>query len=1200
MLENNPNLRNREKLIHALKAELVGPNPVGEEIDCSGEIIVVKEKKDLFRPWRQKGTGEEILTLDSPCGRYGVGVLYPRGVAIENGDDAPENGPGEDAGYEEEGEDRITVPRVYETEGAELEPDALDFDLSLANSYRPSSMAISFLTRFPENARLNIQVTGGRYFRKEVRTEDVTENGDREKKEDVGNNEKSENAGDNGKREEKDQEEAGLKYKKHWWLRLPVRMDFSIAAGKLLGNGRQRLCPRPSESVNTEDLDLSMEVFSRPTGNPRERLITVSLVNRSSKTNNYDDSCLFQTHFTATVETPDGNAHILPYPVTERTSADGKDDEETRLAREEEESLDLLYRNRCTWAVGHGCAANWLYNWLHGKSAGFAKQVSAEPLPVVEVPSITPDIRRPDGTDLRVPMASLAGLVEGDDGFEALEEVVRLYSKWIDEREAEIDDLPGKYRSTARRHIARARSCAARMRDGITFLGQDAHALNAFRLANHAILLQQARDSREPREAKYDSRQHRLSFSRPYAPVDLSGLPDTRGYWRAFQIAFLLMTLRSTVEGKDPDRENVELIWFPTGGGKTEAYLGLAAFAIFYRYLRNPQDHGCHVLMRYTLRLLTAQQFQRASRLICAMEYLRRKEDVLAKVSRNFSIGIWLGSNTTPNTRKDAIALLRDLEKPGRKDENRFLVTRCPWCNAQMGPLRITRSKQLVPGYERGENTVVLKCPDPDCEFHRGLPVYVIDEDIYEYRPDLIIGTVDKFAMLAWRPQARAIFGLDPDGKRFVSPPGLIIQDELHLISGPLGSMVGLYEPLIEALCTDNRTDPPLQPKIVSSTATIRRYESQIRSLYGRNRTTLFPPPGLDSSDSFFARYATDEQGTLLPGRKYVGVHVPGIGSFQTAQVRVFSALLMASVPLEKEERDPWWTLLAFFNSLRELGGALSLFQSDIPEYMNGIRKRDGLEQRRFLNTILELTGRISGQEVPEAISRLEAPTTGSRPAVDVCLASNIIEVGVDIDRLSLMGVVGQPKTTSQYIQVTGRVGRRWWERPGLVVTLYSASKPRDRSHFEKFRSYHERLYAQVEPTSVTPFSPPALDRALHAVMIAYVRQFGGMLLQPWPVPCDLLENLKALLLPRISRSEPEERENFIDVFNRRISQWKRWERASWETSDANPGLMYPAGEYVPDEFRNISWPVPMSMRNVDAECVLKIKLPDPEQLSHE
>ena len=450
------------------------------------------------------------------------------------------------------------------------------------------------------------------------------------------------------------------------------------------------------------------------------------------------------------------------------------------------------------------------------------------------------------------------------------------------------------------------------------------------------------------------------------------------------------------------------------------------------------------------------------------------------------------GANT-PNTHLSAQNDLKRLQSG--KGENRFLLNKCPWCAAAMGPSQKKgrARKQLTPGYKKSGDGITLHCPDSKCDFSHQLPVLIIDEDIYQQQPSLLIGTVDKFAQLSWRSDARRLFGIDEHGQRQLAPPALIIQDELHLISGPLGTMVGLYEPLIEDLCTDKRLPSPSKPRIVCSTATIRRYKEQSRALYGRTSTYLFPPSGLEAEDSFFAVYArednpasTGEKPPLKAGRKYLGIMAPGLGSLQTLQVRAFTALLQAPrfLPEKADEtpevpenaRDPWWTLLTFYNSLRELGGGLTLFQSDIQDYWREIQKRYGKNfPYRYLNQIEELTSRLRNDEVPDAIRKLEVTTDSeTEKAIDACIASSIIEVGIDIDRLSLMCIVGQPKTTAQYIQVSGRVGRKWWERPGLVCTLYSPGKPRDRSHYEHFRSYHQKLYAQVEPTSVTPFSEPA------------------------------------------------------------------------------------------------------------------------------
>jgi hypothetical protein len=1151
-------IENRDKILRALREELVGPSPQGEEIDCS-QPISFQQPADSYGPWRQKGSGEEILQRDPPCKRYGVGVLYPAATSSE-GEDVAGIGlesSGDESGTgatEPEGADAFRTPltadaqrdlQEVERRGGSVfdDPDPDDFDLSAANEYKPGSMGVSFLAEFPEGAVLRVEAAGGRYRRKAVQV-------------------------------------AGQE--RIWWLRSPVTIACEFPASSFSALREARVQDGSCVKHNCDDLGLNVEVFSRPYGGGK-RLVTVCLVNRKHSPGILDQLCLFQAFFEASVVTADGEAHILPYPGPAHEEQD-----------DEEKSLALLYRHAQTFATGHGCSADW-----SSAGEGRASSVSAESLPVAETPSITPEVRREDGTPVEVPMAPLAGLVDGEDGLDSLSEVVSLYEAWIGEQHSRISSLKAEYREAAGRHLDECSRSAGRMREGLNYLRTDARAMKAFQLANHAILLQQIRTGGEPREAQFDLQAERISFTGGYPSPDPLNPGTNRGNWRPFQVAFLLASIRSAADGNAPDRRTVELIWFPTGGGKTEAYLGLAAFSLFMRRLADPADSGVHVLMRYTLRLLTAQQFQRASGLLCAMEHLRRQNPAELGTEK-FSIGIWVGGSTTPNTRQEAKRILSSLKSDAQFTENKFALTRCPWCRAQMGPVSLKAGRRKKPlrqvlGYEQQQHTVILKCPDNRCEFKTGLPVYVVDEDIYEERPSLVIGTVDKFARLAWLARARALFGIGADGERAQAPPGLIIQDELHLISGPLGSMVGLYETVIEELCTDRRGPHPVPPKIVSSTATIRRYGEQIKALYGREDAALFPPSGLDAADSFFARYAREEDGSLRRGRVYTGVHASALGSLQTAQVRTFAALLQAPVPLTEPERDPWWTMLAFFNSLRELGTTLSLFQSDIPDRLKVLRNRLGLDyaQLRDLWRIRELTGRLRSEEVPEAIAALEAKCGSDQgKPVDVCLASNIIEVGIDIDRLSLMTVVGQPKTTSQYIQVTGRVGRRWWERPGLIATVYSASKPRDRSHFEKFRSYHERLYAQVEPTSVTPFSPPALDRALHAVMVSYAQQQGGpdVVSSPDPYPEDLMDQLQDILMARVRVVDPAEEENFERVFAKRAAEWRRWQRTDWtERKDGDIPLLRVAGAYASRERELVSWATPMSMRNVDAECEAEI-----------
>lgn len=1142
-------LKGRQGIIEAVRRELVGPSVGGHHLDLSG-VVRFATREESWSPWRDAATGEEILKYQQPLGRYGIGVLYP----IETRVDETGNVDQEDV---EDVRDRpcegveVEPPRVSTTGGRTFGTDDDDYALSRANDYRPSCLGLTFLVDPLEVDLFAVRVTGGRY--QPIRIV-IPESGER-----------------------------------RWWVRSPVGIDATFDVLDLRREG-QRIHPRV-DTTNLQGLDIQVVAHRRAWGSLS--LVTVSLVNRTESLHDLGDetrglahaslSSLFQVQMKVEARRADGSGAILPYPAQDR---------ELSHRDQEEESFDLLYRKHRTFAIGHGCAADW--DDPEGRaSVGW---VRTEALPSYEAPSITPDIEE-DGKKVTVSMARLAGLDVSMNPLAECADLIHRYRQWIDKKRKETEEIPKQYREAAWRHMEMCGISADRMEEGLRLLQSDGQVAKAFELANHAVLLQQLRTRETVREIDLDQSDRRFAFKELFSPPDWEEESD-RGRWRPFQIAFFLAAIPSVAFSSHRDRSQVELIWFPTGGGKTEAYLGLSAFSMFLRRLRDPEDTGTEIIMRYTLRLLTTQQFLRASTLICAMEHLRNYHSEMLGKTR-FTIGVWLGMSATPNSRNQAKKGLGRLRgRDSHRAENPFLLLRCPWCSAQMGPLIFPRRKRhrgpKVAGYEQEGDSVVFRCPDNTCEFSdTTLPIHVIDEDIYQDPPSMIIGTVDKFAQLTWQPPARALFGINPAGSRSSSPPGLIIQDELHLISGPLGSMVGLYEPLIEELCTDLRTDPAIRPKIISSTATIRRYEEQVGALYGRNRVALFPPPGLDADDSFFARYDRYPDGTLRPGRVYLGVYGRGLGSTQIAQVRVLAALLQAPNDLPEELRDPWWTLLTFFNSLRELGAAISLAHSNIPDYLETIRRRYGYDRdrKRRVRFLKELTGRIPQDQVPKAIEELSRPV--GNEAVDFCLASNIIEVGIDIERLALLVVVGQPKSTSQYIQVTGRIGRRWRERPGLVITILHPSRPRDRSHFERFRSYHERLYAQVEPTSVTPFAPPVLSRALHGVLCGYVRQMGPVDVEPWPLPAGLISQATQMLNKRVQAADPDEMRRMTNLLDQRVEEWKMWERTEWSAppwagEDSNP-LLRRAGAGDSASNKRKAWPTPTSLRDVDAECRFQI-----------
>jgi len=1212
MVSLEKNLANREHMLARLRAEIVGPDPAGKPMSLSDKQTMTWEE---YRIPHIQPDGQEIVWQDPPTKRFGAGILFPVGATEEtvvNATEVEEVIPVHSPELVPPGlqsDDELAAREHKPSYGAPAD-DPEEEDVTLANAFRPSAIGVSFL------ANLSAEVQG-------IVIELV-------------------NVGRVGLEQTVDQPcgtyipltlnlGGGVAKKptpRKVWLRRPVVDEhgkvpvIAVATVDLLNATQPFRC-----SIGPADLGLELVVVSRtwhsaPSGG--HRLLTVSVANKKqAKDSELDSQCLFQAGVRVSGAT--SNRWIEAYP--ENLIADFQDADP--LA--DENVNRVLYRENRTFAIGHGCGAD----WISGRPE-LVGMVWTDVLPVFETPATSAElhVKGPDGgvQPLRISMRLLAGLQPDDDGLGDIDRLLLEYEAWISALDSKVATIAEQYRPTATELVDKCRQCATRIAEGLTLLRQpDSQgdiARESFRLANHAMLVAQLR-SRQELRLPFRDPNGRLTWSRSITSMDPAVPNEKLGYWRPFQIAFLLMSLRGICDPAHRDRKVVDLIWFPTGGGKTEAYLGLTAFTVFFNALLGVANSGVDVLMRYTLRLLTAQQFQRAATLFCAMEQIRRRR-VSALGHRPFRIGLWVGGDATPNRRDDAVEKLKALQRDPDA-ENPYVLLRCPWCAAKFGPheahsMASHRSRGgrghkqgggQVYGYvrERGPSgdTVVFRCSDPGCEFGGlpgpgtlPLPIVIIDEDLLDNPPNLLIGTVDKFAMLAWSPSARSIFGLDDSGCHRGVPPTLIIQDELHLISGPLGSMVGAYETVIEALCIDPLGGMVL-PKIIASTATISRAREQIARLYARSGVMLFPPSGLDAADSFFAREAVDEHGKPRPGRLYAGVLAPAHASLQTSEARVFATLMQHASLLEGEARDldPWWTLLVFFNSLRELGGAATLFTADTREYLKVILNRHGINYARIrqLFNVEELTSRIRGDLIPRLLERLEVevsiregagtPVPSPSP-IDACLASSIIEVGVDIPRLSLMAIVGQPKTTSQYIQVSSRVGRDL-DKPGLVVVIYGQTKPRDRSHYERFRSYHQRLYAQVEPTSVTPFSPPAVDRALHGLVVALVRQLGRRGQEadtpdPFPLTPDskLRLRIEDFIRDRVRAVAPDEETSVMAMLKLRLDQWKAWNPAEYgdfTRTPEHPPLMHPAGRSELVQWDGRSWATMSSLRNVDASC---------------
>jgi hypothetical protein len=937
----------------------------------------------------------------------------------------------------------------------------------------------------------------------------------------------------------------------------------------------------------------------------------------------------------------------------------------------EGQSLALLYRNRQTFARGHLCAAMWRsidperpqgdvpssttpYRWWDGE-AQFASSVVTEFSPAdvrSEYVPVTP-VNAPDmDWDPKYPSPvldpeGLCELWEPDAIRSALAPIGNAYESWIEELKESARELTGTDALSGTRHIEQATVCLERIRAGIDTLVEDPIARLAFAFSNRAMALQ-------------------------------SGW--TRGHavpWRPFQLAYQLLNLPGLIDSHHPDRQVCDLLWFPTGGGKTEAYLGLAAFVMAHRRLRAAHTGraggaGVAVMSRYTLRLLTIQQFRRALALITACEFLRNSRSSSGRGWRptdcdlaleqpwgevRFSVGLWVGGNVTPNDMQDfqyrdrsnnlvtAHGALSMLEAARDSPGDPAQVIHCPACRTSLAipeegyqqgqsstlhlvigdwepalpptpealstqvfrveSLRTRRTEgssygtlsvdfvaeqdapsteidkwvtsvirtvgdraYLVPargsrpGYfihevEWGRRSLDkhvefdVFCPNPSCPLNSGMewsegtptgpwpvieafrtetgasshcpiPAYPVDEQVYHRCPNMIVATVDKLARLAFEPRAASIFGnvdrfnehlgyyrsgCPPNGPsglpsrpapearfgrnvdvdRFENPE-LILQDELHLIEGPLGSMVGIYEVAVDQLSTLIHPDGRKQhPKYIASTATVRQAAEQVAAVFARE-LRIFPPQGLQVDDSFFARtpdrHPLDAEGA---GRLYLGICAPGRGA-QTPIIRVWSRLLQhvedrRIAGTSQAELDPFWSLVGYFNAIRELSGAVALVRQDIV-----LRLGELASTPRPLDADdpMELSSRSDSMLLPSMLDQLQVAIGGDKSATNLVVATSMFGTGVDVERLGLMFVNGQPKTTSSYIQATGRVGRR---SGGLVVTFHRASRTRDLNHYEFFSGYHRAIQRHVEPVTVYPFAPRARDRALGPVSVALLRQ---------------------------------------------------------------------------------------------------------------
>ena len=1125
----------RDKLLSKLNSKLFGPGLGIPDEEGNYENEIIEGRMDLS---------------------YLVGILYPQGEIDINDND--------DLGLEE-------------NEQSELESVDADDPLNVTEERMPSSLGFSVCLR--KNTKIEVKVSAARYF--------------------LYNNEQGT---ENDKFDEEETTKAKKKSKKLIWKRSPLLQDKKILSIEEISNAQNNLLSGKPDQQYKFLLEKSIKLlpFVRKIDSQKD-LVTLSVTNnlfsedgnKISRTQN----TLYQLKFSVSLV----EGEILQYPMSKSFLPE----------QEEERELKLIFSDKRPYAVGHGVSVNWSFD--EQKKCNF---VEASFMPKANV-------MRPKFDNLQ--FNNIKGLVPykfnkkifdvnylcSDDLSKSeliqnLKFLNEYYRGWIEEINSyDIDNI---FSPEKERIIKKCLLSHKRIDEGINLLNDD-QLFEIFKLSNRAMLISMM-NSDLVKNGPYEVDEIN-KIEKEYLEQNKSRNSKT---WRPFQLAFFLQILPSLVDENHEDRDLVDLIWFPTGGGKTEAYLFISAFELIRRrYKYGQKGVGVGVINRYTFRFLSMDQFQRTSIMITALETLRNMiyPDNKKIGEEEFSIGLYVGEAISPNkiardeyNSRTSEAQLENLYNENLpRDKNTFPISSCPSCGTYLLPEKQIRKFDGTPddkayGFKLTGRDFKTYCLNKTCLFHKQLPIYFIDEDVISKKPSFLLGTIDKFASVTWDTNTSHIFA---SRSRSHYPPSLIIQDELHLISGPLGTIAGLYEAAFEVIMSKsfNQDMPFIRgPKYIASTATIRNAATQIKRMYGK-KTAIFPSPGLKDDDSFFTK--TDYENDHL-SRLYCGIM--GQGQSPTVSVSWIISALLQSVyelsvetdvngkpKLTKKEIDGFWTLLGYHNSKREFGRIVNAIKDEIPA-RSMIYATDGHEPRGDGNyKEIELKSN-SLTPIAQAREMLNKSHSNEEPAFDFAASTNIISVGVDIPRLALMIVNGQPKLTSEYIQATSRVGRG--DIGGLVLTSYSLTKSRDRSHYETFKNYHESFYGFVEPTSVTPGSLPALNRALHACVVSVVRHktkfYDRKKVSKFdkndPEVIQIINLLKERLKKCYSgSSDITSRIDFkIDEV---LNDWDKWAKQekdlkySARKADKKPRLLHDFGNKIDN---NVGWYTLRSMRFVDKE----------------
>ena len=1217
-------MNNREKVISRVQKELIGPG--SDLFDCADKVYFLDE-----------------IIADKPLSRYFSGILYPKKTTLD--EPLSDNDKGEETLdiITEDVNGNIEEKRTNVNMSTESKEDDKDMQYS-ASTFFPSQYGISFAVS-NDCRELNIKIRFGNYKRAKYKEIALPYGGDSiELLEQFGLQQLVEYDAENNllkfskeiktdtdkqlrdsclKSLGKDHRDSGLfkaltklffkdKYKRYdnnIETTIPIEVikeaenqHYKVRLFEINGVNSDNWW-KSKEKKLQDNLYLHIKLYEHPNDKYIikvfvENTLLFPVTKSFTANEGVNQACLFQTEIK--VVTP----NLQPF-----------NDYANKIYKSPEDTmLDFLYREKLSYGIGHNTACTWEdCENDHAKPTW----VSSTFIPQFNVKNQSADIQNFDKKHLEIKQLSSfcsnkAMIIPN------LTKLANAYLEWIENEESKANKLSEHDKTSGLYNIKKCRTIHARMIKGIELLECNDDALHAFQLANTAIYIQMFQNEKHFSEKKdgFEVFERTDSPQLDYGDFKTAVYPNQKRTpsWRPFQLAFFVQCLPSFIEENSNDRDLVDLLYFPTGGGKTEAYLALSAFLIFWRRLQYPNNYGgVNIIIRYTLRLLSAQQFERATKLILACEFIRKNNQPDLGNER-ITIGFWVGGSTIPNKIRsnDNNCAEKKLAKTQERLNNNqyainpFQLSNCQWCNTKIIGKQQEKVLPSIGHRINRQNHLISYCLNPKCEYSESkeeLPIVLVDDDIYDNPPTMLFATVDKFAQLAWKGEATSLFNHEDNRK-----PELIIQDELHLLSGPLGGLVGLFENIILSLCTTETQ----KPKIIVSTATVKNVEEQVKGLYNR-QVQIFPQNATNADDTFFSKTLSESK------RRYVGILSTGKTQTMTS-LRLNAALLFARLELWKEstdktDADQFWTVLSYFKSLKHIGRFSNKITAELIPEIKQLQVRYLMNIDPYFynyynlsNRNLELTSRIANERIKKNLDKLEIPFEGNLEkykSYDIVLATNMISVGLDVGRLNVMLMNGMPPNTAEYIQASSRVARK---NEGIVFSLFDPNNTRDLSFFEDFVTFHKTFYKQVEPISVTPFAENALDKMLFTSMVAYFRHKMGFADNKMPYSL-IINNNKQQLVKELNNifhshsfADDEDKQLIASEISTLIQKWEFKIQAS-PPPNRDGGLYYYGGNRESEKKKNLLKPIQerqnaddklvgmQSMRSVEPSVSIKIKM---------